>query len=104
MEFLSRESVLQELNDSLEQMMTKYNLDDVGIYEEEGANEEFFLGFTVRKNGKVYMINEPYVKDEKGNIAIKEKTWTIQTDQGKEAKGFDSLDEVFQHIQQNHLH
>jgi hypothetical protein len=104
MKFNSREDILQNLQASFQTMMDKYDLDDIGIYEEEGPENRYFIGYTVRTDGKVYMINGPYVKNEKEELAVQEETWTIQTDEGEESEGYKNLEEVFLHIKQNQLH
>jgi hypothetical protein len=98
MEFLSREEILNDYHRTLHSMMKKYDLDDIGIYEEEGPGNEYYFGYTIRKNGSVYIINLPYKKNENGELAIKEHKWTIQAN-GNEAKGFRTLDDVFKTIQ-----
>jgi Family of unknown function (DUF5634) len=62
LEFLSREEILNDYHRTLHSMMKKYDLDDIGIYEEEGPGNEYYFGYTIRKNGSVYIINLPYKK------------------------------------------
>jgi hypothetical protein len=97
MEFTNREELLNNMNVHLQDLLLKYDLDDIGIYEEEGPGDTYYAGYTVRKDGKVYMLNMPYVKDHKGGLALQEQEWTIQEETG-EAKGFHSMEEVFNHI------
>ncbi|MBL5772457.1 DUF5634 family protein [Bacillus sporothermodurans] len=97
MDYLNREILINQMNAQLKELMDHYQLEDIGIYEEEGAGDDYYLGYTVRKNGEVYMINMPYMKDAYGNLGLKNRDWTIQSDEG-EKKGFHNLDEVFDHI------
>jgi hypothetical protein len=103
MEFLTREEIMNDYKRTLYSMMNKYDLDDIGIYEEEGPGDEYYFGYTIRKNGKVFIVNLPYKKNEKGELAIKEHKWTLQAN-GNEEKGFRTLDEVFTTIQRGLLH
>jgi hypothetical protein len=85
-------------------MLDKYDLDDIGIYEEEGQDPHYYMGYTIRKDGLVYMVNRPYVKNENNELAVEKEEWTIQTDEGNEVKGIHSIEEVFQKIDQGILH
>ncbi|MGE8203923.1 DUF5634 family protein [Heyndrickxia sp. NPDC080065] len=97
MDYIKRETLIDQMNGQLKDIMDKYQLEDIGIYEEEGAGKDYYLGYTVRKNGKIFMLDMPYVKDDSGELALKEKVWTIQSDEG-EIKGLHSLDDVFNEI------
>lgn len=104
MNYAPREVILDEFIHSLHSLLEQYDLDDIGIYEEEGEGSHYFMGYTIRKDGNVYMINRPYVKNEENELAIEKDEWTIQTDEGDEVKGVSSIDEVFQKINQGILH
>ncbi|MCA1029736.1 DUF5634 family protein [Bacillus timonensis] len=103
MTFESRNDILQSMIESLHPLLDQYDLDDIGIYEEEGEGDEYYMGYTFRKNGKVFMINMPYVKNRHGELAPKQQEWTIQEKEG-EAKGFQSLDEAFHTVTEEWLH
>lgn len=103
MQYMDRNEIKQELNRQMPELMDKYGLEDIGIYEEEGPEDSYYFGYTVRKDGKVFMINLPYVKNDSGELAIKKLSWTIQTEQG-ETKGCKSLDEVFTQIERENVH
>ncbi|WP_377915389.1 DUF5634 family protein [Bacillus songklensis] len=98
MEFSKREELMAAMTQSLEPMLNEHNLDEIEVYEEEGANELYYMGYTIKKGENVYMIHQPYVKNETGKLALKEHGWTIQSKQG-ETKGYQSLEEVFNQIQ-----
>ncbi len=98
MDNLSREALISEMNDTLKHMLEKYDLDDIGIFEEEGEGNRYYLGYTVRKNGEVFMIHMPFEKDENGNLARLEKSWAIESDE-VDTRGYDNLDEVFNYLE-----
>ncbi|MBM7646628.1 hypothetical protein JOD45_002860 [Scopulibacillus daqui] len=98
MEYVTRETILKHMSRDLENVMNRYDVDDVGIYEEQGEGDHYYIGYTVRKDGKVYMINMPFVKDDENKLAVAEQSWTIQGENGNEQKGFKTLDEVFDAI------
>ncbi len=97
MEYVPYVQLKNDMTHQLKGLMTKYDLEDIGIYEEEGIGDTFYMGYTVRKDGKIYMVNMPYKKDHYGRLALQNQDWTIQFEDG-ESKGYQSLDEVFSHI------
>ncbi|MFC7395489.1 DUF5634 family protein [Scopulibacillus cellulosilyticus] len=101
MEYVPRETVLNDMKSEMKNVMNNYGLEDIGLYEEEGEGREYYIGYTVRKDGKVYMINIPFVKNDKNELAIAEQCWMIQEENG-DYKGCKTLGEVFQAI--NYLH
>ena len=100
MEYIKYEEVKNNMNHQLHELMSKYDLEDIGIYEEEGAGNTYYMGYTVRKDGKIFMVNMPYQKDRHGGLALQQQEWTIQEDAG-ETKGYHSLEDVFSHINQH---
>ncbi|KAA0550356.1 hypothetical protein FZW96_03185 [Bacillus sp. BGMRC 2118] len=104
MEYKQREQLLDDFIHSLESILEKYDLDDIGIYEEEGQGTHYFMGYTIRKNGKVFMLNRPYVKNENNELSLENNEWTIQTDEGNEIKGISSMEEVFEKINEGIIH
>jgi hypothetical protein len=104
MDFSPREEIMNQFVYSIENLLNTFDLDDIGIYEEEGEGKHYYMGYTIRKDGKVYMINQPYIKDEQKNLAVQHNEWTIQTEKGKEIKGFSNLETAFQHIDKKDLH
>ncbi|MFN7249775.1 MAG: DUF5634 family protein [Anaerobacillus sp.] len=98
MEFMQREALLTEMNHSLKKMLEKYDLDDVGIFQEEGEGNRYYLGYTVRKNGEVYMIHQAFKKNDEGDLAPQEQTWVIECEDG-DSRGYENLDAVFSHLE-----
>jgi len=95
--YIPYEQLKNDMTHQLKELMTKYDLEDIGIYEEEGTGDTFYLGYTIRKDGRIYMVNMPYKKDHHGRLALEHQDWTIQEEEG-ESKGYQSLEEVFSHI------
>lgn len=100
MEFVSREVLLNEMNESLKGMLIKYDLDDIGIFEEEGEGNLFHLGYTIRKNDTIHMIHIPFMKNGNGDLAPTDESWVIENADG-DSRGYQTLEEVFQHLEIN---
>lgn len=98
MDYLSRDVIISEMNSSLREMMEKYQLDDIGIFEEQGEGNLYYVGYTIRKDGKVYMIHHPFVKNEEEELAPVNDEWIIEADEG-DTRGYQNLDEVFSYIE-----
>jgi hypothetical protein len=97
MQYINREILLNDLTNRLQELMMEYDLEDIGIYEEQGVGNEHYIGFTIRKNGEVYMVNLPFVKNDNGELVVREQDWTIQYETG-ESHGYKSLDDVISAI------
>jgi len=100
LEFLTREEILNDLQQSMPTFMNQYNLDDIGLYEEQGQGDVYYMGYTVKKNGKTYHIHTPYHKNESGQLASQQTSWTAEPDEPnkEDLKGYDSLESIFQDI------
>lgn len=81
MEFTTREKIIDQIENNFSKLMTSFNLDEIGIFEEEGPENKYFLGYTVKKNDISYMIHQPYKKSTEGELAPLEEQWTIETDE-----------------------
>jgi hypothetical protein len=99
-EFLSREEILNDLQQSMSTFINQYNLDDIGLYEEQGQGDVYYMGYTVKKNGKTYHIHTPYHKNEHGQLTSQQKSWTAEPDEPnkEDLKGYTDLESVFQDI------
>lgn len=97
MKFLTREERMHELQQSFHSLLDKYSLDDIGIYEEQGPHDQYYMGYTIKKNGATYMIHSTYTKNENGLLAPADHEWTIETDEANtnDLKGYKSLEDVF---------
>lgn len=98
MDYLPKEAIMNEMNDSLKLMLEKYNLEEIGIFEEEGEDNRFYLGYTFRKNGDVHMIHLPFIKDEQGNLARLDDGWVIESEEG-DSRGYENLEDVFNYLE-----
>lgn len=99
-EFLSREEILNDLQQLLPTYLDKYNLDDIGIYEEQGQGDVYYIGYTVKKDGKTYHIHTPYHQNEHGELTSHQQSWTAEPDEPnkEDLKGYHDLDSVFRDI------
>jgi Family of unknown function (DUF5634) len=101
MEFLTREQIINELQESFQPFIDKYEIEDIGVFEEEGQDDHYYLGYTVRKDGKTFHIHSPYVKNQTGALTPEKNEWTVESDDPKEKdiKGFENLDDAFRVVQ-----
>ncbi|PWW25497.1 hypothetical protein DFO73_11396 [Cytobacillus oceanisediminis] len=100
MDFLPREQIINALQEPLQSYISKYGIDDIGIFEEEGQDNQYYMGYTVKKEGKTYHIHSPYTKNDNGGLAPIKKEWTVETDepQKDDRRGFNDLDQAFRVI------
>lgn len=103
MDFLPREQIIQEMTGALQEMINVYQLEEAGIFEEEGEGDSYYVGYTVRKNGDIYMIHKPFMKNEAGQLAPQKLEWVVETDEEDYHK-YQSLDDVFSAITQGKIH
>ncbi|WP_236939176.1 DUF5634 family protein [Evansella clarkii] len=106
MDFLPRETIVNDLMHSFEPLMEKYILEDISVFEEEGEGDQYHMGYTVRKDDRVYMIHLPYRKNEDNQLAPVKREWVIESDAGDEpeAHGLENLDDVFEKINRGFEH
>lgn len=100
MDFSSREQIINHLQQSFQIYLNQFEIDDIGIFEEEGQGDQYFLGYTIKKNEKTYHIHTPYIKNHSGALAPSEKGWIVETDnpQGEDLRGFQDIESAFQQI------
>ncbi|WP_027409106.1 DUF5634 family protein [Anoxybacteroides tepidamans] len=101
MEFVPRSAIIHEFIDTLEPMMDVYGLDQVGIFEEEGNGDTYYIGYTINKDDDMIILHMPFVKNERGELALEKEEWTIRAD-GKEEKGYHSLQEAMEKVITRH--
>ncbi|MCM3585458.1 DUF5634 family protein [Mesobacillus maritimus] len=96
MDFSPREEVLSELQQSFTSYIEKYNLDDIGLFEEQGENQQYHVGYTVKKNGKTYHIHTPYQLNEHGELAALNHEWVAEPDDPnkKDAHSYQDVDSI----------
>lgn len=86
MDFIPREQVMNALQQSFEAYLEHFEIDDIGIFEEEGEDNLYYMGYTVNKGGKTYHIHTPFRKNKEHELAPIREEWTIESD---DAKGLD---------------
>ncbi|MED3553167.1 DUF5634 family protein [Cytobacillus praedii] len=100
MESLPREQLITNMQNSFQTYINQYGVDHIGIFEEEGQDDYYYLGYTVKKAGKTYHIHSPYRKDSHGDLSPIVNEWTIESDepQKQDLKGYHSLDSALRDI------
>lgn len=100
MEFIPREQVMSELQQSLQTYIQQFDIDAIGIFEEQGEGDHYYLGYTVTKGEKTYHIHLPYVKNNEGGLSPAKNEWTIESDdpQVQDERGYSNIEEVFNHL------
>ncbi|WP_209365892.1 DUF5634 family protein [Sediminibacillus dalangtanensis] len=100
MEHVTIDQIRGDLQDSFEPLMKKYNIDDIGTFEEEGPEDDYYIGYTVRKNGRVYMVHMPFAKTDEGQLELARQEWTVETDDptDEDISGFPTIDAVFEQL------
>ena len=100
MEFLSRDQIISELQRNFQTYIDKYGIDNIGIFEEEGQYDRYYIGYTATKDGKTYHIHTPFVKNNLGDLAPIKNQWTVESDepQKEDLSGYGSLDNAFREI------
>lgn len=98
MNFQTREEIAHELKRELQTLLSTYQLDDIGIFEEQGAHNQYYMGYTVKKDGKTYMIHKPFLKNEQGLLTKTNEDWTMETDEPNhpDVIGYRNLKDAFQ--------
>ncbi|MCD8508641.1 MAG: DUF5634 family protein [Bacillus sp. (in: Bacteria)] len=97
MEHLSRDTILTGMTDTFEGKMEQYDLDEIGIFEEQGEGDLYYIGYRVKKGDNVYMIHQAYHKSEDGLVIPGQDHWVIESEAGDNGV-FGTLDEAFQEI------
>ncbi|MBS4177747.1 DUF5634 family protein [Lederbergia citrea] len=97
MEFLSREQIINELQQSFQPYIEKFDLDGIGIFEEEGKDNRYYLGYTAEKDGKTYHVHIPYIKNNSGALAPVETEWTVESDdpRDEDRRGYNDVESIF---------
>ncbi|TYS14469.1 hypothetical protein FZC78_18445 [Rossellomorea vietnamensis] len=100
MAFISREQLINELQTAFPSLLEEYGLENIGIFEEEGQKDQYYLGYTVKKDGNAYMIHLPYKKDHDGGLEPASDQWTIESDapESADTTGFDSMEAALREI------
>ncbi|MGI8385975.1 DUF5634 family protein [Robertmurraya sp. P23] len=100
MENGTREEIMNTLQQSFHSLMDTYKLEDIGFFEEQGPNGEYYIGYTINQNGGTYMLHQTYKTNHDGQFGLINKDWTIETDEPNfnDKKGYGSIEEAFQQL------
>lgn len=100
MEYGSREEIMNTLQQSFHSLLDRYKLEDIGVFEEQGPNREYYIGYTINQNGGTYMLHQTYKTNDNGQFELVNKEWTIETDEPnfEDKKGYGSIEEAFQDL------
>jgi hypothetical protein len=100
MAFLSREQLINDLQTASRSLMEEYGLEQIGIFEEEGQKDQYYLGYSVQKNGKAYMVHLPYTKNHDGGLEASAQSWTVESDDpdAVDTTGFENVKAALQKI------
>lgn len=97
MEHLSRDTVLTAMTDTFEGKMEQYDLDEIGIFEEQGEGDLYYIGYRVKKGENVFIIHQAYKQSDDGFMVPGNDQWVIESESGDEWL-FGTLDEAFRQI------
>jgi hypothetical protein len=100
MESISREQLIHNLQQSFQSLTQEHNLDHIGVFEEEGQDSQYYVGYTVKKDGKAYMVHQPYTKRDDNTLSPMETKWTVETDNpnGIDTNGYKRLEDALEEI------
>ena len=100
LEYGTREEIMNTLQQSFHSLMDTYKLEDIGLFEEQGPNGEYYIGYTLNQNGGTYMLHQTYKTNHDGQFGLINKDWTIETDEPNfdDKKGYGSIEEAFQQL------
>lgn len=100
MEYLSRAQIINDLQKPFQTYLEQYEIDEIGIYEEDGQEGIYHIGYTVTKDGKTYHIHSSFRKNENEFLAPLNNLWTLETDEpsGDDRTGYRDVESVFQKI------
>lgn len=99
MESLSREQIINELQGNFQSYIDKYGIDDIGIFEEEGQDDIYYIGYTIKKSGETYHLHSTFRKNNNELTPINH-LWSIESDdpQGEDLTGFEDIESALHQI------
>lgn len=100
MEYTNRDEVIKDLQQAFQPLMDKYEIEDIGVFEEQGQKNQYHIGYTIRKEGKTYMVHTPYLKNENGQLTPSNDEWTVETDEPnlEDRSGYKGIDEALRSL------
>ncbi|MEQ2525192.1 hypothetical protein EKG37_06650 [Robertmurraya yapensis] len=100
MEYLTREQIIHDLQEPLQSYIDQFGIDDIGIFEEQGQDALYYMGYTVNKDGKTYHIHTPFQKNEQNEFTPVKNEWTLETDEpdSKDKSGYYDVESVLKEL------
>ncbi|WP_026561254.1 DUF5634 family protein [Bacillus sp. J37] len=100
MKYSNRDEVINDLQKAFQPLISKYDIEDIGVFEEQGQKDQYHMGYTIRKDGKTFMVHTPYLKNESGQLLAANNEWTVETDEpnSKDVNGYKGLDEALRSL------
>lgn len=100
MDYTNREEVIRDLQKAFQPLIRQYDIEDIGVFEEQGQKNQYHIGYTIRKDGKTYMVHTPYLANKNGHLSASNGVWTIETDEptSKDLTGYKALDEALRSL------
>ncbi|PMC34119.1 hypothetical protein CJ195_24480 [Bacillus sp. UMB0899] len=100
MQFTNRDKVIKDLQQAFQPLIEQYGIEDIGVFEEQGQKNQYHMGYTIRKDGKTYMVHTPYFKNELGQLSAGNSEWTVETDEpsSEDIGGYKGLDEALRSL------
>ncbi|MGG0719618.1 DUF5634 family protein [Robertmurraya massiliosenegalensis] len=100
MEYLTRSRVMEDLQEPFQQYLERFELDEIGVYEEDGQDDIYHMGYTVTKNGKTYHIHTSFRKNDKDGLSPLNNLWTLEPDDPSfgDRTGYRDVESVFREI------
>ncbi|WP_078556254.1 DUF5634 family protein [Bacillus alkalicellulosilyticus] len=103
MTYESREAIIGSMSNKLDMILNTYELEEIGIFEEQGEGNEYYIGYTLRKDDEMYMIHTPYEKNGEGLLQPKKQEWTIELNDS-EIHGISSFEEAMKKLESGFEH
>ncbi|WP_318505739.1 DUF5634 family protein [Bacillus sp. T3] len=100
MEYLSREQIINQLQQSFQPYLQQFGLDDIGVFEEHGQGNQYYIGYSAKKGDKTYHIHTPFMKNNNGELAPLNQNWTVETDEPdrKDHGGYQNVESALRDI------
>jgi hypothetical protein len=100
MDHLSREEVINALQEPFQSYLEQYGMEDIGIFEEDGQDDIYHMGYTVKKDGKTYHIHTSFRKNNEQELAPLNNLWTVESDDPhkEDHTGYRDLESAFRNI------
>lgn len=100
MEYITRSNLIEELQEPFQQYLEQFELDEIGIYEEDGQDDITHMGYTVTKNGQTYHLHTSFRKNEQERLTPLNNLWTLERDEpsSEDRTGYRDVESIFREI------